>query len=67
MFDNVIWSDECTVQMESHRQFACRKQREAPRPKPRYKYNVKSTVLKRLSKFVPGDPVDETTCTVHVA
>ena len=34
-FDNVIWSDECTVQMESHRRFACRKQGEAPRPKPR--------------------------------
>ena len=25
-FDDVFWSDECTVQMESHRQFACRKQ-----------------------------------------
>ena len=25
-FDDVIWSDECTVQMESHRRFACRKQ-----------------------------------------
>ena len=35
-FDNVIWTDECTVQMESHRRFACRKRGEAPRPKPRY-------------------------------
>ena len=34
-FDDVIWSDECTVQMESHRRFACRKQGEPPRPKPR--------------------------------
>ena len=34
-FDNVVWTDECTVQMESHRRFACRKRREAPRPKPR--------------------------------
>ena len=34
-FDDVIWTDECTVQMESHRRFACRKRGEAPRPKPR--------------------------------
>ena len=35
-FDDVIWTDECSVQMESHRRFACRKRGEAPRPKPRY-------------------------------
>ena len=34
-FDDVIWTDKCTVQMESHRRFACRKRGEAPRPKPR--------------------------------
>ena len=34
-FDDVIWTDECTVQMESHRRFTCRKLGEAPRPKPR--------------------------------
>lgn len=34
-FQDVIWSDKCTVQMESHRRFACRKRGEAPRPKPR--------------------------------
>ena len=34
-FDDVIWTDECTVQMESHRRFCCRKRGEAPRPKPR--------------------------------
>ena len=34
-FDDVIWTDECTVQMESHRCFCCRKQGETPRPKPR--------------------------------
>ena len=37
-FDSVIWTDECSVQMESHRRFACRKRGEAPRPKPRYLY-----------------------------
>ncbi len=35
-FDDVIWTDECSVQMESHRRTCCRKIGEAPRPKPRY-------------------------------
>ena len=35
-FENVIWTDECTVQMESHCRFCCRKRSEAPRPKPRF-------------------------------
>ena len=35
-FKNVIWTDECTVQMESHRRFCCRKRGDAPRPKPRF-------------------------------
>ena len=34
-FEDVIWTDECTVKMESHRRFACRQHGEAPRPKPR--------------------------------
>ena len=34
-FEDVIWTDECTVQMESHRRFCCRKRGEAPRPKLR--------------------------------
>ena len=35
-FDNVIYSDEFTVQLETHRGFCCHKRGEAPRPKPRY-------------------------------
>ena len=35
-FENVIWTDECTVQMESYHRFCCRKRGEAPRPKPRH-------------------------------
>ena len=31
-FDNVVWTDECTVQLETHRRFCCRKQGEPPRP-----------------------------------
>ena len=35
-FVDVIRTDECLVQMESHRQFCCRKCSEAPKAKPRY-------------------------------
>ena len=35
-FDNVVWTDECSVQLESHKRFCCRKQGEPPRLKPRY-------------------------------
>ena len=34
-FDDVIWTDECTVQMESHRRFCCRKIGQPPKPKSR--------------------------------
>ena len=44
-FEDVIWTDECTVQMESHRRFACRKLGEAPRPKPRYICKIIKSVL----------------------
>ena len=35
-FDNVIWSDECTVQLESHRRYCCRKKGHPAKNKPRY-------------------------------
>ena len=35
-FDNVIWSDECSVQLETHKRYCCRKQGEPPKLKPRY-------------------------------
>ena len=34
-FDDVIWTDESTIQLENHRRFCCRKQGQAPKPKPR--------------------------------
>jgi transposase len=34
-FNNVIWTDETSVQMESHRRFCCRKKSQKPRYKPR--------------------------------
>ena len=35
-FDDVIFTDETTVQLENHRRFCCRKEGERPKPKPRY-------------------------------
>ena len=37
-FNNVIWTDETTVQLENHRCFSHRKRGEKPRPKPKYMY-----------------------------
>ena len=34
-FENVIWTEECSVQAESHRRFSCRKIGQRPKPKPR--------------------------------
>ena len=34
-FGDVIWTDECTVQLETHCRFACRKKGEPPKNKPR--------------------------------
>ena len=41
-FANVIFTDECSVQLESHRRRCCRKEGEPPKNKPRYarRYNV---------------------------
>ena len=35
-FENVIWTDKSSVQMETHRRFCCRKRGQPPKPKPRY-------------------------------
>ena len=34
-FEDVIWTDECTVQLQSHRRFCCRKKRQPVKHKPR--------------------------------
>ena len=51
-FANVIFTDECSVQLESHRRRCCRKEGERPRNKPRcasllYKCNFTSRALPR--------------------
>ncbi len=52
-FTDVIWTDECSVQLESHRRFCCRKKNEPPKNKPRYAYNTfKSSPLLTHSSCV---------------
>ena len=34
-FDDVIWTDESSIQLENHRRFCCRKEGQRPKPKPR--------------------------------
>ena len=36
---NVIFTDECSVQLEAHRRRACRRIGNPPKPKPRYVYS----------------------------
>ena len=40
-FEDVLWTDESSVQLECHKRFCCRKEGEQPRPKPRAKHPVK--------------------------
>lgn len=49
-FDDVIWTDESTVQLENHRRFCYRKEGEKPRTKPRPKHPVKVHVWGGISK-----------------
>ena len=49
-FENVIWSDETTVQLETHRRHCYRKEGEKPNPKPRPKHPVKVHVWAGISK-----------------
>ena len=35
-FDDIVWTDEYSVQLETHKRFCCWKQGEPPRPRPRF-------------------------------
>ena len=48
-FTDVIWSDESTVQLETHRRFCCRKKGQKPRYKPRPKHPTKVHVWAGIS------------------
>ena len=52
-FDDIIWSDETTVQLETHRRFCYRKEGEKPRLKPRPKHPIKLHVWAGISKKGP--------------
>ena len=49
-FDDVIWTDETSVQLECHRRHCFRKHNEKPRLKPRPKHPVKVHVWAGISK-----------------
>ena len=52
-FENVIWTDETTVQLESHRRHSCRKKGEQPALKPRAKHPIKLHVWAGISRRGP--------------
>lgn len=49
-FNNVIWTDETSVQIETHKRLCYRKEGEPPRPKPRPKHPTKVHVWAGISK-----------------
>ena len=48
-FENVVWTDETSVQLETHKCFYCHKLRQKPRYKPRPKHPVKVHVWAGIS------------------
>ena len=54
-FDDVIWTDETSVQLETHRRFCYRKEGMKPRPKPRAKHPIKVHVWAGISKKGPAN------------
>ena len=48
-FEDVVWMDETSVQLETHRRFCCRKNGQKPRRKPRPKHPVKVHVWAGIS------------------
>jgi len=46
-FDDVIWSDEASIQLDSHKRYCCRKEGERPRPKPPTKVHVWAGISKK--------------------
>ena len=49
-FDDVIWTDETSVQLECHRRHCFRKRNQKPRLKPRPKHHIKVHVWAGISK-----------------
>jgi len=49
-FEDVIWTDEASIQLDWHKRYSCRKEGERPRPKPRPKHPTKVHVWAGISK-----------------
>ena len=43
-FEDVIWTDEASIQLDWHKRYCCRKEGEKPRAKPRPKHPIKVRV-----------------------
>ena len=50
-FEDVVWTDECSVQLETHRLFCCRKRGEPPKHKPRYANSIKCFCTHNACEF----------------
>ena len=60
-FQDVIWTDEASVQMESHHRFCCRKRGEPPRNKPHgcvYIHNVYTCTCDVCVVMYPWKPFE---------
>ena len=49
-FDDVIWSEESSIQLDCHKQYCCRKEGKKPCPKPRPKHPTKVHVWAGINK-----------------
>ena len=56
-FNNVVWTDETSVQLENHRRFCHRKRRQKPRLKPRYVHNIHTLVFTQTKTPTKGSLV----------
>ena len=48
-FHDVIWTDESSIQLETHKRFCCRKENQPPKVKPRPKHPIKVHVWAGIS------------------
>ena len=55
-FDNVIFSDESSVQLESHKRYCCRKKGLPPKNKPRYTSELIKLLIVLMVCFRPKHP-----------
>jgi len=47
IFDDIIWSDEASIQLDSNKCYCCRKEGERPRPKHPTKVHIWAGISKK--------------------